>query len=149
MQPQPAPVLMAAVPPTYYIQHAPISINAVKLNTRSFKKISELDHRKNNWSNWSFAMKLVLNQHLVSGYLVGTIRAPDPLMEPGMCNNWMLNNITIVSMLCSHISHEDQQLLEDVTNVKEAWDTLHEHHKKVGPIAQILLIQEVFAKWYS
>ncbi|KAF8835304.1 hypothetical protein BDN67DRAFT_984704 [Paxillus ammoniavirescens] len=38
--------------------------------------------------------------------------------------------------------HEDQQLLEDITNTKEAWDTLHECHKKVGPITQILLIQE-------
>ncbi|KIK91174.1 hypothetical protein PAXRUDRAFT_13924 [Paxillus rubicundulus Ve08.2h10] len=72
-------------------------------------------------------MKLILNQHLIGGYLVGTIRAPDPLTN----------------------HHEDQHLLEDVTNAQEAWDTLCECHKKVGPIAQILLIQEVFAKCYS
>ncbi|KAF8835000.1 hypothetical protein BDN67DRAFT_984921 [Paxillus ammoniavirescens] len=131
-----------AVPPTYYIQHTHISIHAAKLDTWSFEKIAELDRGKNNWSDWSFAMKLVLNQHLVSGYLLGTIKAPDAVLEPSMFNNWMLNNIAIVSALCSHVSHEDQWLLKDVTNAKEAWDTLHEHHKKVGPIAQILLIQE-------
>ncbi|KAF8838806.1 hypothetical protein BDN67DRAFT_982250 [Paxillus ammoniavirescens] len=146
--PQPmAPTL--AVPPTYYIQHAPISIHAAKLNTWSFEKIAELDHGKNNWSDWSFAMKLALNQHLISGYLIGTIKAPDTVLEPGMFNNWTLNNIAIVSALCSRVSHEDQQLLEDVTNVKQAWDTLRERHEKVGPIAQILLIQEVFVKCYS
>ncbi|KIJ12017.1 hypothetical protein PAXINDRAFT_15194 [Paxillus involutus ATCC 200175] len=94
-------------------------------------------------------MKLVLNQHLVGDYLAGTIRAPDPLTEPGAFNNWTLNNITIVSILCLCVSHEDRHLLEDVTNAKEAWNTLRERHKKVGPIAQILLIQEVFAKCYS
>ncbi|KAF8833749.1 hypothetical protein BDN67DRAFT_916327, partial [Paxillus ammoniavirescens] len=94
-------------------------------------------------------MKLVLNQHLVGGYLLGTIQAPDAALEPRAFNNWMLNNITIVSALCSHVSHEDQCLLKDVTNAKQAWDTLRERHEKVGPIAQILLIQEVFTKRYS
>ncbi|KIK90700.1 hypothetical protein PAXRUDRAFT_151351, partial [Paxillus rubicundulus Ve08.2h10] len=73
IQLQPEPALMTAIPPTYYIQHAPISINAAKLNTRSFEKILELNCGKNNWSDWSFAMKLVLNQHLIGGYLVSTI----------------------------------------------------------------------------
>ncbi|KIK93332.1 hypothetical protein PAXRUDRAFT_12723 [Paxillus rubicundulus Ve08.2h10] len=86
----------------------PISIHAAKLDTQSFEKIAELDRRKNNWSDWSFAMKLALNQHLVGGYLLGTIKAPDTVLEPSMFNNWMLNNITIVSALCSRVSHEDQ-----------------------------------------
>ncbi|KIJ14070.1 hypothetical protein PAXINDRAFT_156290 [Paxillus involutus ATCC 200175] len=94
-------------------------------------------------------MKLVLNQHLVGGYLLGTIKAPSEVLEPGAFHNWTLNNIAIVSALCSRVSHEDQRLLEDITNAKEAWDTLRERHEKVGPIAQILLIQEVFAKRYS
>ncbi|KAF8834968.1 hypothetical protein BDN67DRAFT_1015985 [Paxillus ammoniavirescens] len=145
--PQPtAPTLV--VPPTYYIQHTPISIHAAKLDTRSFEKIAELDCGKNNWSDWSFAMKLALNQHLVGGYLIGTIKAPEAVLEPGAFNNWTLNNIAIVLALCSRVSHEDQRLLEDITNAKQAWDTLHERHEKVGPIAQILLIQEVFAMTY-
>ncbi|KAF8833217.1 hypothetical protein BDN67DRAFT_917425, partial [Paxillus ammoniavirescens] len=93
-------------------------------------------------------MKLALNQHLIGGYLIGTIKAPDAVLEPGAFNNWMLN-IAIVSALCSRVSHKDQRLLEDITNAKQAWDTLRERHEKVGPIAQILLIQEVFAKCYS
>ncbi|KIK96725.1 hypothetical protein PAXRUDRAFT_10642 [Paxillus rubicundulus Ve08.2h10] len=141
--------VMTSVPPDYYIQHAPISVHMAKLNTHSFEKIETLDHGKNNWSNWSFAIKLVLNQHLIGGYLMGAIAAPDPLLEPGAFNNWTLNNITIISALCSCIAHEDQHLLKDITNAADAWDTLHQCHKKVGPIAQILLIQEVFAKQYS
>ncbi|KIK76491.1 hypothetical protein PAXRUDRAFT_169787 [Paxillus rubicundulus Ve08.2h10] len=112
--------------PAYYIQHAPITIQAAKLNTRSFEKIKALDRGKNNWPGWSYVMKLVLNQHLVGGYLTGNVVAPDLLMEPGAYNNWTLNNIAIVSALCLHVSHEDQHLLEDVTNAKEAWDTLRE-----------------------
>ncbi|KIK76002.1 hypothetical protein PAXRUDRAFT_81475, partial [Paxillus rubicundulus Ve08.2h10] len=94
-------------------------------------------------------IRLVLNQHLVGGYLTGNIVAPNPLMEPSAHNNWSLNNITIISTICSCVSHEDQHLLENVTNAIMAWNTLCEHHEKVGPIAQILLIQEVFAKCYS
>ncbi|KIK72217.1 hypothetical protein PAXRUDRAFT_22253 [Paxillus rubicundulus Ve08.2h10] len=135
--------VMTSVPPAYYIQHAPVSIQTAKLNTQSFEKIEVLDRSKNNWSNWSFAIKLVLNQHLVSGYLMGAIAAPDPLLKPGTFNNWTLNNIAIVSALCSRVTHEDQCLLEDVTNAKNTWDTLCQHHEKVGPIAQIILIQEV------
>ncbi|KIK82426.1 hypothetical protein PAXRUDRAFT_804641 [Paxillus rubicundulus Ve08.2h10] len=149
-----------AVPPTHYIQHAPISIHVAKLDTWSFEKIVELDCGKNNWSDWSFAMKLVLNQHLIGGYLLGTIKAPDALIPSSLgnhcpiivfvtLNNWTLNNIAIVSALCSCVSHEDQWLLKDVTNAKHAWDTLCEHHEKVEPIAQILLIQELFTKHYS
>ncbi|KAF9218696.1 hypothetical protein BS17DRAFT_770553 [Gyrodon lividus] len=144
--PSPATVPAAPAVPAYYIQHTPISIPAAKLDTRSFEV---LDHSKNNWSNWSFSMKLVLNQHIVGGYLLGVVTAPDPLLEPGVFNNWMLNTIAIISALCSHVTHEDQHLLEDITNAKAAWDALHEHHEKVGPIAQILLIQEVFVKRYS
>ncbi|KIJ14119.1 hypothetical protein PAXINDRAFT_13033 [Paxillus involutus ATCC 200175] len=93
-----APTL--AAPPTYYIQHVPISIHAAKLDTQSFEKIAELDRGKNNWSDWSFAMKLALNQHLVGGYLLGTIKAPNAVLEPNVFNNWMLNNIAIISALC-------------------------------------------------
>ncbi|KAF8833916.1 hypothetical protein BDN67DRAFT_1017049 [Paxillus ammoniavirescens] len=125
--------------PAYYIQHAPITIQAAKLDTRSFKKIEALDRGKNNWPDWSFTMKLVLNQHLVGGYLAGNVVAPDPLTEPGAYNNWTLNNIAIVSALCSHISHEDQHLLEDITNAMEAWNTLCEQHEKVGPVELVLI----------
>ncbi|KAF8836747.1 hypothetical protein BDN67DRAFT_884512, partial [Paxillus ammoniavirescens] len=94
-------------------------------------------------------IKLVLNQHLVGGYLTGAILARDLLTEPGAYNNWTLNNIAVVSALCSQVSHEDQRHLEDVTDAKQAWGILHEHHEKVGPIAQILLIQEVPTKRYT
>ncbi|KIK75242.1 hypothetical protein PAXRUDRAFT_19167 [Paxillus rubicundulus Ve08.2h10] len=137
------PQAHAGTTPTYYIQHAPISIQAAKLDTRTFKKIEPLDRGKNNWPDWSFAIKLALNQHLVGGYLTGNVAAPDPLTEPGAHNNWSLNNSAIVSALCSHVSHKDQCLLEDVTNATMAWNTLHERHEKIGPIAQILLIQEL------
>ncbi|KAF8835001.1 hypothetical protein BDN67DRAFT_984915 [Paxillus ammoniavirescens] len=85
--------------PTYYIQHAPISIQAAKLDTRSFEKIEPLDQGKNNWPDWSFTIKLVLNQHLVGGYLTSNVIALNPLTEPGTHNNWSLNNITIISAL--------------------------------------------------
>ncbi|KIJ06694.1 hypothetical protein PAXINDRAFT_91623, partial [Paxillus involutus ATCC 200175] len=146
--PTPAAPITASQP-AYYIQHAPISVHTAKLDTRSFEKIQELDRGKNNWSDWSFAIKLVLNQHLVGGYLTGAVLAPNPLTEPGAYNNWTLNNIAVVSALCSRVSHEDQRLLEDVTDAKQAWGILRERHEKVGPIAQILLIQEVFAKRYT
>ncbi|KIK74828.1 hypothetical protein PAXRUDRAFT_19504 [Paxillus rubicundulus Ve08.2h10] len=54
--PTPAASIMPTSQPAYYIWHAPISIQ-------------ELNHNKNNWSDWSFAMKLMLNQHLIGGYL--------------------------------------------------------------------------------
>ncbi|KIJ17285.1 hypothetical protein PAXINDRAFT_10128 [Paxillus involutus ATCC 200175] len=139
----------AGTTPTYYIQHAPISIQAAKLNTRSFKKIEPLNQGKNNWPDWSFAIKIVLNQHLVGGYLTGNIIAPYPLTEPGAHNNWSLNNIAVVSALYLCVSHEDQCLLKDVTNAATAWNTLRKRHEEIGPIMQMLLIQGVFAKCYS
>ncbi|KIK75749.1 hypothetical protein PAXRUDRAFT_18731 [Paxillus rubicundulus Ve08.2h10] len=127
----PTPAAPITAPqPAYYIQHAPISVHTAKLDMHSFEEIQELDRGKNNWSDWSFTIKLVLNQHLVGGYLTGTVLAPNPLTEPGAYNNWMLNNIAVVSALCSRVSHEDQHLLEDVTDAKQAWGILCERHEK-------------------
>ncbi|KAF8835168.1 hypothetical protein BDN67DRAFT_1015785 [Paxillus ammoniavirescens] len=54
----------------------------------------------------------------------------------------------MVLALCSRVSHKDQCLLEDITDVKQELEILREQHEKVGLIAQILLIQEVFTKRY-
>ncbi|KAF8833218.1 hypothetical protein BDN67DRAFT_1017811 [Paxillus ammoniavirescens] len=43
-----------------------------------------------------------------------------------------------MSVLCSRVSHEDQRLLEDVTNATMAWNTLHERHKKQPPSSTVV-----------
>ncbi|KAG1758479.1 hypothetical protein EDD22DRAFT_783887, partial [Suillus occidentalis] len=82
------------------------------------------------------------------GYILGIVTHPDPSLDPSSVGHWDLNNLCIVAALRTCSSTEENEFLRGYTNVDLAWDTLKSHHKKVGPIVQILLIQQALAVKY-
>ncbi|KAG1813582.1 uncharacterized protein BJ212DRAFT_1300976 [Suillus subaureus] len=76
------------------------------------------------------------------GYILRLVACPDPSLDPSSAGHWDLNNLCIMAALHTHSSSEEQEFLCGYTNAHLAWDALKSCHEKVGPIAQILLIQQ-------
>ncbi|KAG1874864.1 hypothetical protein F4604DRAFT_1544459, partial [Suillus subluteus] len=81
-------------------------------------------------------------------YILGLIMCPDPSVNPESASHWDLNNLCIITTLRMRSSSEEQEFLRTFSNAYLAWNALKSHHKKVGPIAQILLIQQALTIWY-
>ncbi|KAG0696307.1 hypothetical protein DFH29DRAFT_763377, partial [Suillus ampliporus] len=81
-------------------------------------------------------------------YILGLIMRPDPSVNPSSTSHWDLNNLCIIAALRTHSSSEEQEFLCTYTNAYLAWNTLKSCHEKVGPIAQILLIQQALTVRY-
>ncbi|KAG1819726.1 uncharacterized protein BJ212DRAFT_1219647, partial [Suillus subaureus] len=73
---------------------------------------------------------------------------PDPSLDLSSVGHWDLNNLCIMAALPTCSSSEEQEFLHGYTNAHLAWDALKSCHEKVGPIAQILLIQQALAIKY-
>ncbi|KAG0693561.1 hypothetical protein DFH29DRAFT_772007, partial [Suillus ampliporus] len=78
----------------------------------------------------------------------GVIPRPDPVTDFAGTGTWDLNNLCIVAALHTRSSPEEQDFLCPFTNAFLAWTALKARHEKVGPIAQILLIQQALAIHY-
>ncbi|KAG0698737.1 hypothetical protein DFH29DRAFT_770624, partial [Suillus ampliporus] len=72
----------------------------------------------------------------------GIIQRPDPLVDPTGASVWDLNNLCIIVALRTRSSSEEQDFLCAFTDAHLAWLALKSRHEKVGPIAQIILIQQ-------
>ncbi|KAG0704589.1 hypothetical protein DFH29DRAFT_777690, partial [Suillus ampliporus] len=81
-------------------------------------------------------------------YILGLVARPDPSLDPSSAGHWDLNNLCIVAALRTCSSTEENEFLRGYTNAHLAWDALKSRHEKVGPIAQILLIQQALAVKY-
>jgi hypothetical protein len=112
------------------------------------EKIEVLDCSINNWGVWSDKMQNYLLLKHGGGYLLGIIPRPDPSANPSSTANWDLNNLCIIAALHTHSSPEEQKFLHTYSNTYLAWDGLKSRHEKVGPITQILLIQQALAVCY-
>ncbi|KAG2111903.1 uncharacterized protein F5147DRAFT_572896, partial [Suillus discolor] len=82
------------------------------------------------------------------GYILGLVTCPDPSLDPSSAGHWDLNNLCIVAAMRTRSSFEENEFLRGFTNTYLAWDALKSCHEKVGPIAQILLIQQALAVKY-
>ncbi|KAG2052939.1 hypothetical protein BDR06DRAFT_972624 [Suillus hirtellus] len=109
-------------------------IVAITLSHTDLEKIELLDHSQNNWGTWSAKICNYLLLKHGGGYLLSIIMHPDEILDP----------ITLSTRSCT----EDQDFLLPFTNTHAAWTALKLHHEQVGPIAQILLIQQDFALCY-
>jgi hypothetical protein len=119
-----------------------LSITAITLSQTDFEKIEVLDQSKNNWNIWSNELQNYLLLKHGGGYLLGIIQQPDGLADPTGASVWDLNNLCIIIALHTHSSTEEQDFLCTNTNAHFAWMALKSCHKNVGPIAQIILIQQ-------
>jgi hypothetical protein len=81
--------------------------------------------------------------NLLEGYTTGTVTCPDAICEPLAARNWDLNNAGIVAALCNCVSPNNKCILDGITMAYRAWNALCSHHQKLGPITQILKIQEL------
>ncbi|KAG1765823.1 hypothetical protein EDD22DRAFT_746682, partial [Suillus occidentalis] len=81
-------------------------------------------------------------------YILGLIMRPDPSTDPASASHWDLNNLCIIAALRTRSSSEEQEFLRPFTNAYLAWKALKSRHEKVGPIAQILLIQQALTVCY-
>ncbi|KAG0695425.1 hypothetical protein DFH29DRAFT_779048, partial [Suillus ampliporus] len=81
-------------------------------------------------------------------YILSLIMHPDLSVDPSSTSHWDLNNLCIIVALCTRSSSEEQEFLYTYTNAYLAWNTLKSRHEKVGPIAQILLIQQALTVHY-
>ncbi|KAG2153112.1 uncharacterized protein EDB93DRAFT_1061984, partial [Suillus bovinus] len=82
-------------------------------------------------------------------YILGIIPRPDSSVDPAGASIWDLNNLCIIAALCTRSSTEEQDFLRTYTNAHLAWSTLKSRHEKVGPITQIILIQQGLAIKYK
>ncbi|KAG1876724.1 hypothetical protein DFJ58DRAFT_649367, partial [Suillus subalutaceus] len=82
------------------------------------------------------------------GYILGLIPRPAPAVDPSSAGHWDLNNLCIIVALRTCSSPKEQVFLRPYDNVHLAWNTLQSQHEKIGPIAQILLIQHALAIRY-
>ncbi|KAG2335652.1 hypothetical protein BDR05DRAFT_889622, partial [Suillus weaverae] len=89
------------------------------------------------------------NLNLLEGYTSGTVARPDATREPLAARNWDLNNAGIVAVLHNRVSPDDKRVLDGITTANRAWNALCSCHQKLGPIAQILKIQELLNIHYS
>ncbi|KAG1887385.1 hypothetical protein F4604DRAFT_1527291, partial [Suillus subluteus] len=81
-------------------------------------------------------------------YILGLVSRPDLSLDPSSAGHWDLNNLCIVAALRTRSSSEENEFLRGFTNANLAWVALKSQHEKVGPIAQILLIQQALAVKY-
>jgi hypothetical protein len=126
-----------------------VSITACRLSKTDLDKIELLDRAKNNWTSWSELMLEFFHLNLLEGYTTGTVTRPDAMCEPLAARNWDLNNASIVAVLRNHVSPDDKRVLDGITTAHRAWNTLCSCHQKLGPITQILKIQELLNICYS
>jgi hypothetical protein len=124
------------------------TVSAITLSQTDLDMIEMLDRSKNNWGMWSDCMQNYLLLKHGGGYILGLITRPDPSLDPVSARHWDLNNLCIIAALHTHSSSEDNEFLHGHTNTYLTWNTLKTRHKKVGPIAQILLIQQTLAVRY-
>lgn len=124
------------------------TITAITLSQTDLDKIKILDCSKNNQGVWSDHMQNYLLLKHRGGYILGIVTHPDPTLDPSSAGHWDLNNLCIVAALCTRSSTEENNFLRGYTNTHLAWDALKSRHEKVGPIAQILLIQQALAIKY-
>jgi hypothetical protein len=121
------------------------SVTVVTLSQTDLEKIEVLDRSKNNWGTWSDKIQNYLLLKHGGGYLLGIIQCPDPLLHPSGAGTWDLNNLCIIAALRTRSTQEEGKFLRPFTNAHTAWTELKARHEKVGPIAQILLIQQALA----
>jgi len=79
------------------------------------------------------------------GYILGLVTHPDPFLDSASTRHWDLNNLCIIAALRTHSSSEKNEFLHGHTNAYLTLNALKTCHKKVGPITQILLIQQTLA----
>ncbi|KIK32504.1 hypothetical protein CY34DRAFT_101373, partial [Suillus luteus UH-Slu-Lm8-n1] len=126
----------------------PSSITVITLSQTDLEKIEILDRSQNNWGVWSDKLQNYLLLKHGGGYLLGVISRPDPVTDFAGAGTWDLNNLCVIAALRTHSSSEEQEFLRPFTNAFLAWTALKARHEKVGPIAQILLIQQALAVRY-
>jgi len=120
-------------------------VTVVTLSQTDLEKIEVLDRSTNNWSTWSDKIQNYLLLKHGGGYLLGLIQRPDPLIDPIGAGTWDLNNLCIIAALRTRSTPEEGEFLRSFTNAHLAWTELKGRHEKVGPIAQILLIQQALS----
>lgn len=108
-----------------------------------------LDKSVANWHPW----KRQTTQHLklcgLFGYLDGTVLQPDIAVEAKAHQNWKTNDNVILAYFGLRAAEGEQEELKKAMSAKDAWVALTKTHEKQGAMAQILLIQEAFALWYT
>jgi len=124
------------------------TVTAITLSQTDLDKIEILDRSKNNWSTWSDRMQNYLLLKHGGGYILGLVMCPDLSADPASAGHWDLNNLCIIAALCTCSSSEENEFLRGYTNTYLAWKALKSRHEQVGPIVQILLIQQALAVWY-
>ncbi|KAH7919708.1 hypothetical protein BV22DRAFT_1022555, partial [Leucogyrophana mollusca] len=115
----------------------------------SLKEVPILDRGKKNWQEWSMSLSNLLDTSHLGGYLTGIIPRPDSNIEPRAAQNWDMNNVAVVGAIKLRATLEEQKLLVGVINARKAWGILRDRHVKIGPIAQLLMIQEAFNTVYT
>ncbi|KAG2059346.1 hypothetical protein BDR06DRAFT_967884 [Suillus hirtellus] len=126
-----------------------VSITAITLSQTDLEKIEVLDRSKNNWNMWSDKLQNYLLLKHGGGYILGIIPRPDSSVDPTGASIWGLNNLCIIAALCTCSSTKEQDFLHMYTNAHLAWSALKSCHEKVGPIVQIILIQQGLAVKYK
>ena len=124
------------------------AVTAITLSQTDLEKIEVLDRGTNNWGIWSDKMQNYLLLKHGGGYILGLVMRPDPSVDPASASHWDLNNLCIIAALRTRSSSEEQEFLRTFSNAYLAWNALKSRHEKVGPIAQILLIQQALTVRY-
>ena len=116
-------------------------VKLLKLSQSDLEKIEVLDMAKHNWLTWSEAMLNLFLLNSCGGYILGTVLRPsDDTSEA--TTNWGINNLCVIAAIKTRCTREESHFLQGSTNAHDAWTVLRNGHEKLGPVAQVLLIQE-------
>ena len=116
-------------------------VKLLKLSQSDLEKIKVLDMAKHNWLTWSEAMLNLFLLNSCGGYILGTVLRPsDDTSEA--TTNWDINNLCVIAAIKTKCTREESHFLQGSTNAHDAWTVLRNRHEKLGPVAQVLLIQE-------
>jgi len=111
--------------------------------------ISVLDHNKDNWVQWKSEVTSLFQLYELGGYLDGSIPKPDPVVDPISAFHWDKNNDILLAFLTLKTSMADHYYIDNKTTAHDAWKALVDRHEKLGPMAQIALLNKIFAIRYQ
>ena len=108
-----------------------------------------LDLEKGNWFEWSRRLSLLADRLLVSGYLNGTLRCPDPVAHPTASQVWEGNDRSLRAFMLERMTPGEYEFASDYDTSHMIFEALRVRHEKLGLHAQIHLLLKEFTIFYE
>ncbi|KAF8869241.1 hypothetical protein BD779DRAFT_1480167 [Infundibulicybe gibba] len=101
------------------------SVPAISILDSTWADEPLLSKTQNNWNSWKAQMLdvLILSKGLDS-YLNNSARRPDLETEPRAADNYILNDKSVHTYICTKLTKEELSHVKSHTSAKAMWDAL-------------------------